>query len=129
MAKVEAEPELKSNHESKAEQTCTLMGHDVFDNNAGTALPCCKNLVKVLLTCRETEKCEFCVQPEEKWELGSLRIITGKLFRADYVAGFLAAAVCAAAAVSFWKRGRSAPSRIPLVLSEDGELETGAGEE
>lgn len=124
-----AEDELKSKHESEAEQTCTLMGHDVFDNNAGTALPCCENLVKVLKTCRETDKCEFCLKPEEKWELGSLRVITGKLLHADYVAGFLAAAVCTAAAALFWKRGRSASSRVPLVLSEGGELETGIGEE
>lgn len=41
--------------------TCTLAGLDVFDNNAGAALPCCANLVQVNTPCRGGQVCQFCV--------------------------------------------------------------------
>jgi len=43
--------------------TCTAAGLDIYDNNAGAALPCCDGLVEALTPCRGTEKCTTC-QPE-----------------------------------------------------------------
>ena len=40
---------------------CTVAGSDVFNNNAGVALPCCDGLSLVNTPCRGTEICQYCV--------------------------------------------------------------------
>jgi len=40
---------------------CTTAGHDVFDNNAGKALPCCEGSVIVNSPCRGGDICQYCV--------------------------------------------------------------------
>ena len=44
-----------------ATDVCTIGGSDVFANNAGVALPCCKGLVVVNMPCRGGEICQYCV--------------------------------------------------------------------